>query len=213
MAGTVFPRNHESHSSKCKSCRCNAPIGAVGWSGSEAALPPPRPLRTGLETFTSSGSSRSNAPFTGRAAPGSLPGATSRYTTEDDTRSAESSGLRRLAPAIRQMFPSASAPYSTNSCFGVPVSFLVTSDQTEVCPLSRGIMYPFGDSHGIASRFNPYPTYYRLAFAFSVIPYPPPHRLASRLTFPEGGRRAYHVPLVCPRGLGPSSTPGVHRLR
>ncbi len=31
------------------------------------------------------------------------------------------------------------APYSTNSCFGVTINFLVTSDLVEVCPLSRGV--------------------------------------------------------------------------
>ena len=48
-------------------------------------------------------------------------------------------------------------------------------DQTEVCLLSRGAMC----SH-------PYPPYYRVAFASSVIPYPLPHRLALRLAFPCG---------------------------
>jgi hypothetical protein len=71
------------------------------------------------------------------------------------------------------------APYSTNSCFGVTINFLVTSDQVEVCPLSRGVMLPYG-------RLNPYPPDYREAFASSIIPYPPSHRLALRLAFPKG---------------------------
>ena len=73
------------------------------------------------------------------------------------------------------------APYSTNSCFGVTINFLVTSDPVEVCPLSRGVMCPFGSSHGTASWFNPYPTHYKLAFASSAILYPQPHRLTLRL--------------------------------
>ena len=44
------------------------PIGAVGWSGKEAALPPLPPLRTPRASFPARGSSRPNAPLTGRAA-------------------------------------------------------------------------------------------------------------------------------------------------
>ena len=36
------------------------------------------------------------------------------------------------------------APYSTNSCFDTTIGFLVTQDQVEVCPLSRGVMSPKG---------------------------------------------------------------------
>ena len=71
------------------------------------------------------------------------------------------------------------APYSTNSCFGVTINFLVTSDPVEVCPLSRGVMLPY-------ERLSSYPIHYRLAFAFSTILYPQPHRLALQLAFPEG---------------------------
>jgi hypothetical protein len=67
-------------------------------------------------------------------------------------------------------------------------------------------MLPYG-------RLNPYPSHYKTAFASSTILYPQPHRLALRLAFPMGELRAYHVPPVCPRGLGPSSTPGVLHLR
>ena len=57
----------------------------------------------------------------------------------------------------------------------------------EVSPLSREIML---------LMLNPYPSDYRMAFAFSIFLYPPFYRLALRLTFPEGERRAYHVPYV-----------------
>ena len=60
------------------------------------------------------------------------------------------------------------------------------SDQAEVCPLSRGVLSPFGGSHGAASRFNPYPAHYSLAFASSAILYPQAHRLTLRLAFPCG---------------------------
>jgi hypothetical protein len=49
----------------------------------------------------------------------------------------------------------------------------------EVCPLSRGVMLPYG-------RRNPYPPHYKAAFAFSTILYPQSHWLASRLAFPKG---------------------------
>ena len=77
----------------------------------------------------------------------------------------------------------------------------------EVCPLSREVMLPYG-------RRNLCPPRYETAFAFSTILYPQFHRLALQLAFPKGGElRAYHVPLVYLRELGPSSTPGVQRLR
>ena len=62
-------------------------------------------------------------------------------------------------------------------------------DQTEVCPLSRGVMSP---------RRNPYPTHYRLAFAFSVLLYPQHYRQTLRLAFPGGALRAYQVPPASP---------------
>src|SRR5260370_1474614 len=55
---------------------------------------------------------------------------------------------------------------------------LVTEDQREVSRLS-----PRGD---VARRLNPCPLDYRAAFACSLLPYPPPHRLALRLAFPDG---------------------------
>jgi hypothetical protein len=58
----------------------------------------------------------------------------------------------------------------------------------------------------------PYPTHYRLAFAFSTILYPQPFQLTLRLAFPMGGLWAYHVLSVYPCRLGPASPPGVHCL-
>ena len=62
-------------------------------------------------------------------------------------------------------------------------------DQTEVCPLSRGVMLP---------RRNPYPAHYRRAFALSVLLYPQHYRQTLRLAFPEGALRAYQVPPASP---------------
>src|SRR5262249_51167932 len=59
-----------------------------------------------------------------------------------------------------------------------------------------------------------YPPHYRMAFASSRVPYPPPHRLALRLTFP-GGRetglpRSARVPLD---ELGSTCSPVARHLR
>jgi len=97
----------------------------------------------------------------------------SRYFAEDDTRST----FRWITQARASSY--LAAPLSTNSCFGVTINSLVTRDQVEVCPLSRGVMLPYG-------RRNPYPTHYRLTFASSTILYPQSHRLALRLAFPKG---------------------------
>src|SRR6266581_8306886 len=51
-------------------------------------------------------------------------------------------------------------------------------DQTEVCLLSHGVLF--------LEEGNPYPIYYRWAFAFSVLPYPPHCRRALRHAFPGG---------------------------
>jgi len=51
-------------------------------------------------------------------------------------------------------------------------------DQTEVCPLSRGVMSSFG--------FNPYLPHYKGAFAFSVLLCPHPFGLSLRRAFPCG---------------------------
>jgi len=46
----------------------------------------------------------------------------------------------------------------------------------------------------VADGRNPYPSHYRMAFAFSLVLYPPSYRRTLRCAFPGGGRRAYHVP-------------------
>ena len=51
-------------------------------------------------------------------------------------------------------------------------------DQTEVCLLSHGVLF--------LEEGNPYPIYYRWAFAFSVLPYPPHCRRTLRHAFPGG---------------------------
>ena len=71
----------------------------------------------------------------------------------------------------------------------------VRSHQREVGTLSRGV--------NVARWLNPYPAHYRLAFACSLLLYPPPHRLALRFAFPgppwhtgQGRQQAYHVPPI-----------------
>src|SRR5262249_58465781 len=55
---------------------------------------------------------------------------------------------------------------------------LVTEDPREVSRLS-----PRGD---VARGRNPYPRYYNTAFACSLLPYPPSHRLLFPVAFPDG---------------------------
>ena len=102
---------------------------------------------------------------------------------------------------------------------------------SEVGSLSRGVMYPFSCTHGTTSRFNPYPSHYRKAFASSTILYPQTHRLTLRFAFPCGRdhREVYGLTTACPersrrvlckylRRLGPTyrryaSPPGALHLR
>jgi hypothetical protein len=51
-------------------------------------------------------------------------------------------------------------------------------DQTEVCPLARGVMF--------LAEGNPYPNHYRSAFASSVLLYPQHYRPSLRSAFPDG---------------------------
>ena len=51
-------------------------------------------------------------------------------------------------------------------------------DQTEVCPLARGVMF--------LVEGNPYPNDYGSAFASSVLLYPQPYRPSLRSAFPDG---------------------------
>ncbi len=55
----------------------------------------------------------------------------------------------------------------------------------EVCSLSRGVLF--------ASRLNPYPPHYKVAFASSILLCPQPYRLTLQLAFPKGELRVYHV--------------------
>jgi hypothetical protein len=51
-------------------------------------------------------------------------------------------------------------------------------DQTEVCPLARGVMF--------LAEGNPYPNHYRSAFASSVLLYPQHYQPSLRFAFPGG---------------------------
>ncbi len=99
--------------------------------GSRATLLPPGPLRTGHETLASSGSSLSNAPH-GRTRCDEETSSPLHGTRLQPTYSPL--GLREAAPAR-----SCLAVICSAFCVGSPNS-PVMRDQTEVCPLSRGVM-------------------------------------------------------------------------
>jgi hypothetical protein len=178
-------------------------------------LPAPRPLRTGRETFASSGSGLGQRPCEirpGAAPPSddtSLTGRGCLIGLEDNL------GVTAAEPAtdvisVVQAAPAKTLAASRHFCDACCAGWLTVHarrHQREVCPLARGVMSP---------SLNPYPARYRPAFAFSLIRYPQPHRLALRLAFPKGGLRAYHVALLksCvggrsrPYAGGSSSAPG-----
>ena len=97
------------------------------------------------------------------------------------------------------------APFSTNSCFGVTVPFLVTPDPAEVSTLAGwGSPLLGGPSHPITRWPSlPPPSFTRSPFGSpyaSPTPYEENYELT---TFRPSGLR----------GSGPSSTPGAHHLR
>jgi len=158
---------------------------------------PPSPLRTALATFTARGSSRSNAPFTGRAAPEFSP--------------------MQLHDMCRRPHPCRRSRRLTQARASSPLGCSLVYEFLFRChhQLSRderpgGSLHPFG--LGISTSRWPYPPHYRAAFAFSTFLYPLPYQRPLRFAFPMGGQRAYHVPLVYLRGLGPSSTHRGHSV-
>ena len=73
---------------------------------------------------------------------------------------------------------------------------------------------PKGKSAPFRVKHKLYPLHYIGTFASSCLPYPQSHRLALRLAFLlKGELRAYHVPHICPSGLGPACRPRVQPLR
>ena len=134
--------------------------------GSRGLLPAPRPLRTGLDSFPSSGSSLSNAPW---------------WDALAETRLCELHDKHLLPSNVSVNGRTSQTEVRRHllSRFDGLSSYLVTRDPAEVCSLSRGVMLP------PARARNPYPTHYRSAFAFSAIPYPQTHRHALRLAFPS----------------------------
>ena len=63
----------------------------------------------------------------------------------------------------------------------------------------------------VASRLNPYPPHDKAAFAYSILLYPQPYRLALRLTFPKGRTtglpRSVSVPTWGRSGLSAGGLP------
>jgi hypothetical protein len=107
---------------------------------------------------------------------------------------------RQRTHQLRIIPPSFAFPLKSSS-----PSFQVTKDQMEVCPLSREV---------ILLWLNPYPFRYKTAFAFSILPYPQPHRLALRLAFPYGRFTGLPRSSTIPcDDLDPIFTPVVLHLR
>lgn len=96
------------------------------------------------------------------------------------------------------LFMSAPArPKSAVICFPMLRSFVhLSRDET---PVGSWL------SFDMRQILNPYPHYYSLAFAFSNILYPRPHRLVLRPPYPKGRHWAYPVPLVHQSNLGTNS--------
>ncbi len=69
------------------------------------------------------------------------------------------------------------------------------------------------------ARQHLYPSRYKMALAFSILPYPQPRGLTLRFAFPRqnnsplGELRAYHVSCECQSGLGLASLPVARHLR
>jgi hypothetical protein len=85
-----------------------------------------------------------------------------------------------------------------SSCKKGSTHSLVKRDPEEVCPLSREIF------------FNPYPSDYRMAFAFSSVLYPHGHRRSLRFAC-RNYRRHYGLTMfhTCYRNrVAPASPPG-----
>jgi len=59
----------------------------------------------------------------------------------------------------------------------------LTDDSRPPTPEGSLLAFTRGD---LAFRLNPYPSHYSLAFAFSLVLYPQPHRLTLRSPYPEG---------------------------
>jgi hypothetical protein len=88
---------------------------------------------------------------------------------------------------------------------------LVTPDQREVGPLSRGVMLPTGATpiRAITARHSlPPSSSTRCPVGLPCGWRSPPPWCTGR-----GGQRAYHVASLKPRGLGPASTPVARHLR
>ena len=72
----------------------------------------------------------------------------------------------------------------------------------EVCTVTGG--------DDVAFRLNPYPPHYKAAFAFSILLYPTPHRLALRFAVPRGRMPGLpRFPYVPSDGLGAVCPPVV----
>ena len=99
------------------------------------------------------------------------------------------------------------------TCESVPVARLtllqsITLLGCRSSPISRRKTRRTSAPFRAGSCSNPYPSYYRMAFASSDFPHPHIHRLTLRLAFPEGDVRGSHVPLPESVGVGACCRPG-----
>ena len=154
-------------------------------SGKEALSPAPPPLRTARAPFDASSSSIEQRPCEIR--PGAAPPA-------DDTPS-----RTRLLPwtgANLSVTTAVPATERTSVAEAAPAKVVATSPtflrhflrrfadvSRPTTPEGSLPAFAWGD---VAGWLNPYPPYYRAAFASSLLLYPQPHRLALRFAFPCG---------------------------
>ena len=165
----------------------------------------PRPLRTGRETFTSSGSSLGQRACGHHGCPGTPAPAGNAPWYNTVIQHAEQSRCRSCSCTLLRQgpltCPRCECPLGSHRphqrSHGDPPTVLLcllkglAHRSRAPSPEGSGPAFAWGD---VACWLNPYPPHYRAAFAFSFTRSPQPHRLALRRVFPEGGLRAYHVP-------------------
>jgi hypothetical protein len=145
-------------------------------SGKEVRSPSPPPLRTVQAPFDAYGSSIGQRTCYSTRCPHWPWGSPARYYGRAGYRDDYGGGSRTSYGHYNRADISALLP--------TPVGGRLTRADTR----GKSARFPGGSCR------NPYPPYYRAAFASSRILYPQPHRLPLRFAFPEGGLRAYHVP-------------------
>src|SRR5262249_42275990 len=157
-------------------------------SGKEVTLPSPPPLRTARAPFNACSSSIGQRTCYGTRLP-----TLAWWTTCTVLRRGSQPGPGASAHAtVGGRTSKGLAPRQQLLC---PPKEFTGGSRT---PTPEGSLPPCGWGK------YPYPPDYRAAFASSLLLYPLPHRYPLRGAYRQGRQRAYHVPQVCPRGLGPA---------